>query len=105
MSGGVLANWPIALVVVLIIVGVPLWLTFRRRHLSPDYREARTHFRAKKNPGTAASTSDYVPSDRMVATDGLTVARSPLADPDEEPAESGTGTSGDRTRPGSSEAR
>ena len=105
MSGGVLANWPIALVVVLIIVGVPLWLTFRRRHLAPDYREARTHFRAKKNPGTAATTSDYVPTDRMVATDGLTVARSPLADPDVEQNGSGTGTSGDHSHPGSSEPR
>ena len=105
MSSGVLANWPIALVIVLIIVGVPLWLTFRRRHQAPDYREARTHFRAKDNPGTAATTSDYVPTDRVVATDGLTVARSPLADPDEEQAGSGTAPQGDHPHPGSPGAR
>ena len=102
MSSGVLANWPIGLVIVLVIVGVPLWLTFRRRHKAPDYQEARTHFRAKENPGKAATTSDYIPTDRVVATDGLTVARSPLADPDEEPGESGPAAAGDPTQPRSS---
>ncbi len=102
MSSGVLANWPTALVIVLVIVGVPLWLTFRRRQHAPDYREARTHFRAKDNPGTAATTSDYIPTDRVAATDGLTVSRSPLADPDEEPGESGPAATADPTQPRSS---
>ncbi len=104
MSSGVLANWPIALLIVLVIVGVPLWLTFRRRHHAPDYREARTHFRAKENPGTPATTSDYVPAERVAATDGLTIARSPLADPDEESGGSGPAAPADSTRPGSSGA-
>ena len=104
MSSGVLANWPIAMVIVLVIVGVPLWLAFRRRHHAPDYGEARTHFRAKENPGTAATTSDYIPTERVAATDGLTIARSPLADPDEEAGGSGDGPVADSTRPRSSGA-
>lgn len=104
MSSDVLANWPIALVIVLVIVGVPLWLTFRRRHHAPDYREARTHFGAKENPGTPATTSDYVPTGRVAATDGLTIARSPLADPDEEAGGSGPAAPADSTWPGSTGA-
>jgi hypothetical protein len=84
MSGAVIANWPIALVVIAVIVGVPLWLTVRRKHLGPDYREARAHYKGKASgPGTGP-TSDYVPGDRVSAWNGLTVPQEPGA-----PAESG----------------
>lgn len=73
-------NWVIGALIILLIVGVPLWITFRRRHARPDYREARTHFRAKADPGTTP-LSDYVPTDPVAATDGLTVAQTPLEDP------------------------
>ena len=89
MPGIVVSNWPAALVIFLFIVGGGIWLSFRLRH-GPDYREARIHFRAKRNPGTAATTSDYVPSDRVVATDGLTVPSSSLDDLDEDPRDRGT---------------
>jgi hypothetical protein len=73
MPGAVIANWPIALLIIALIVGVPLWLTFRRRHVSPDYRDARTHYQAKASGSAAAQTGEYVPADRVNALDGLTV--------------------------------
>ena len=48
MTGAIIAIWPIALLIVLAIVGVPMWMTLRHRHGRPDYREARTHYRAKQ---------------------------------------------------------
>ncbi len=49
MSGAVLANWPIAPLIILVIVGIPLWLTIRRKHVTPDYRDAQAH--RQVNPG------------------------------------------------------
>ena len=76
MSGAVIANWPIALVIILLIVGGPLWLTFRRRHITPDYRDAHAHVRASE-PGPG--TREYVPADQVSALDGLTVPHQPVA--------------------------
>jgi hypothetical protein len=85
MAATVTLNVVIGVLIVLVIVGVPLYITFRRRHARPDYREARTHFRAKADPSTTP-LSDYVPTDRVPATDGLAVPQTPLEDP-ETPAE------------------
>ena len=74
MSGAVIANWPIALVIIVAIVGVPLWLTFRRKHVRPDYRDAHAHYEAK-DAGTG--TGEYVPAERVSPLDGLTVPRQP----------------------------
>lgn len=70
MSGAVIANWPIALLIVVAIVGVPLWLTFRRKHVRPDYRDAHAHYEAKES---GSGTGEYVPADRVNSLDGLTV--------------------------------
>jgi hypothetical protein len=70
MSGAVIANWPIALLIIVAIVGVPLWLTFRRKHVRPDYRDAHAHFEAKES---GSGTGEYVPADRVSSLDGLTV--------------------------------
>ncbi len=43
----------------------------------PDYAEARAHFGAKA--ATEAHTSDFVPTTKVAAFDGLTVARQHLA--------------------------
>jgi hypothetical protein len=59
------------------MVGIPLWITFKHPHRHPDYSEARAHFRAKA--ATEAHTSDFVPTSRVAAFDGLTVARQHLA--------------------------
>ena len=89
MNGAIIANWPIALLIVLAIVGIPLWMTLRHRHAAPDYREARAHDRAKRAaPGgkatSEAATSDYVPTEPVAAVDGLTIVRkSRTADDDD----------------------
>ncbi len=74
MSGAVTANWPIALLIIVAIVGVPLWLTFRRKHVRPDYRDAHAHYEAKD---AGAATGEYVPAERVSSLDGLTVPRQP----------------------------
>lgn len=75
MNGAIIAIWPIALLIAAAIVGVPLWMTFRHRHATPDYRDARGHYRAEQAaPGTAAGR-DYVPTERVGAVDGLTIVR------------------------------
>ena len=75
MNGAIVAIWPIALLIAAAIVGIPLWMTFRHRHAAPDYADARTHYRAKQAAPSEASTSDFVPSEPVVAVDGLTIVR------------------------------
>jgi hypothetical protein len=78
MSGAVIANWPLALIIILAIVGVPLWLTFRRKHAKPSYRDAQEHFRAKEAGSEAVLKSpDYVPAEQVNPLDGLTVPQDP----------------------------
>jgi len=73
VTGIVIANFPIIALIVAAMVGVPLWITFKHPHGQPDYSEARAHFQAK---GAAeAHTSDFVPTTKVAAFDGLTVAR------------------------------
>jgi hypothetical protein len=43
----VLANFPLAILVILAIVGIPLWMTFKRPETAPDYAEARAYFGAQ----------------------------------------------------------
>ena len=94
MNGVIVANWPIALLIVLAIVGIPLWMTLRHRHAAPDYREARAHYRAKRAAAseTAAgetahgetATSGFIPTEPVAAIDGLTIVRkSRTADDDD----------------------
>jgi hypothetical protein len=47
MTSMVWLNIPLAILVVLAIVGIPLWMTFRRPERHPDYSEAHAHFRTK----------------------------------------------------------
>ena len=84
MTGIVIANFPIIALIVAAMIGIPLWMTFRHPHTQPDYSEARAHFRAKA--AAEAHTSDFVPTTKVAAFDGLTVARQHLA-----PAHPGSG--------------
>ena len=77
MTGIVIANFPIIALIVAATIGIPLWITFRHPHAQPDYSEARAHFRAKG--AVEAHTSDFVPTTRVAAFDGLTVSRQHLA--------------------------
>jgi hypothetical protein len=71
MTGAIIAIWPIALLIVLAVVGVPLWMTLRHRRTSPDHREVGAHYRAKQ----PAPGADYVPTEPVAAVDGLTIVR------------------------------
>ena len=77
MTGIVIANFPIIALIVLGIAGVPLLITFRHPHTRPDYSEAKAHFSAKAAAET--HTSDFVPTTKVPAIHGLTVARQHLA--------------------------
>ncbi|HTT51067.1 MAG TPA: hypothetical protein VMH35_06695 [Streptosporangiaceae bacterium] len=82
MTGAVIANWPLGLLVILVIIGVPLWLTFRRKHTRPGYQDAQNHSRLRKRvaqdgPAAALHTPDYVPAGRVNPLDGLTVPQHP----------------------------
>lgn len=77
MTGIVIANFPIIALIVAAMVGIPLWITFRHPHGHPDYAEARAYFGAKA--AAEAHTSDFVPTTKVAAFDGLTVARQHLA--------------------------
>ena len=75
MTGVIIAIWPIAMLIVLAIVGIPLWMTFRHRHAAPDYREARSHYRARQAAPGGEPVSDFVPAEPAAAVDGLTIVR------------------------------
>jgi hypothetical protein len=77
MNALVLANFPIALLIFAAVVGIPLWMTFKHPSTAPDYSEARAYYRAKA--AAATHTSDFVPTTRVAAVDGLAVARQHLA--------------------------
>jgi hypothetical protein len=77
VTGIVIANFPIIALIVAAMIGIPLWITFKHPHQHPDYSEARAHFRAKA--AAEAHTSDFVPTTKVAAVDGLTVARQHLA--------------------------
>jgi hypothetical protein len=63
MNALVLANFPIAALIFAAIVGIPLWLTFKRPDRAPRYSQAAT-----ATPATAASA-------RPAASPQLSLAR------------------------------
>ena len=73
MNALVLANFPMAILVILAIVGIPLWMTFRRPETPPDYAAARAYFGAKAGLravpayATARSHADRVTQPSRVA--------------------------------------
>jgi hypothetical protein len=75
MNGAIIAIWPIALLIAAAVVGVPLWMTVRHRHATPDYHQARAHYRAEQAAPGEAPNSDFVPAEPVAAVDGLTIVR------------------------------
>ena len=75
MNGAIVAIWPIALLIAAAVVGVPLWMTLWHRQASPDYREARAHYRARQAAPGAPAGRDHVPTEPVAAVDGLTIVR------------------------------
>lgn len=64
------------------VIGGGFCITFHRRgKATPDYREARAHFRRKQAATPDQPTmGEYVPSEPAAAIDGLTVPRAASAD-------------------------
>lgn len=79
MSGAVIANWVLGGIIFVLIVGGGVYAIVRHGKAGPNYREARRHYRAKDDP-SITPLSDYVPSDRVAATDGLAEPQAPLQD-------------------------
>lgn len=51
MTPLVWANLPLGLLFILAIVGIPLWMTFKRPQTPPDHSQARAYLRAKERLG------------------------------------------------------
>ena len=75
MNGAIIAIWPIALLIAAAVVGVPLWMTARRRPASPVYHQARAHYRTRQAAPGEASSSDFGPTEPAGTVDGLTIVR------------------------------
>jgi hypothetical protein len=96
MTGALVLNWILCALVIVAVIGVPLWLTFRRKQTQPTYRDAREHSQVRKQvekegPPAALRTPDYVPAARVNPLDGLTVPQDP---------EHGPAAGGQSRRPG-----
>jgi hypothetical protein len=85
MTGVIMALWPIAPLIVLAIVAIPLWMTFRHRAAAaPDYREALSRYRARRAAPGAGPASDPGPAGPSTAVDGLTIVRRTRAADDDD---------------------
>lgn len=70
MTGLVWLNVPLIVLAIAAIVGIPLWLTFKRPETFPDYAEARAHYLAKVRRAHVAAVAAEQPADG-----GLSLAR------------------------------
>src|ERR1022692_3874972 len=62
MTSLVWLNIPLAILLILAIVGIPLWMTFRHPERHPEYGEALAHFRTKaaRAKGEAVTVGEHV---------------------------------------------
>jgi hypothetical protein len=62
MASLVWLNIPLAILVILAIVGIPIWMTFKHPERHPEYAEARAHFRTKaaRARGQAVTAGEHV---------------------------------------------
>ena len=70
MTGLVWLNVPLIVLAFSAIVGIPMWLTFKRPETHPDYAEARAHYLAKARRAHVAAVAAEQPADG-----GLSLAR------------------------------
>jgi hypothetical protein len=59
VTGLVWLNVPLVVLVFLAIVGIPMWLTFKRPGRQPDYTETRAHFRARERRGRLSAEAAW----------------------------------------------
>jgi hypothetical protein len=107
MTGAVIANWPLGLIIFGVIVALVLVPTYRFKHKKPSHRDAREHFRVKErvnkgSPEAVLTTPDYVPAERVNPLDGLTVPQDPEHGP---PAGGQSGQARRRPVPGDAAER
>ena len=62
MTGLVWLNVPLIVLAVATVVGIPLWLTFRRPETPPDYAEARAHYLARARRAHVAAVAAEQPA-------------------------------------------
>jgi hypothetical protein len=70
VTGLVWLTVPLMVLAFSAIVGIPMWLTFRRPETHPDYAEARAHYLAKAHRAHVAAVAAEGPADS-----GLSLAR------------------------------
>lgn len=78
MTPLVWANFPLALVFILAIAGIPLWMTFKRPQTSPDHSQARAYLAAKAAvaQGQAGSTAAAtLPAEDLSPAQGRVLTR------------------------------
>jgi hypothetical protein len=63
VTGLVWLNVPLIVLALSAIVGIPVWLTFRRPETYPDYAEARAHYAAKARRAHVAAVAAERPAD------------------------------------------
>lgn len=70
MTPLVWANFPLALLFVLAVAGIPLWMTFKRGQDEPDFSEARAYLRATEAlaRGEATAPSGLITARRHAGT-------------------------------------
>lgn len=67
MTPLVWANFPLAALFILAIVGIPLWLTFKRPHSRPDFSGAHAYLAARARLGQGSATSRQASGERHTA--------------------------------------
>ncbi len=72
MSTLVLANFPLAFLIFAAIVGIPLWMTFKRPDKAPEYGQAAA-VRVEATPAAAGRTTGRLSTARQHAA-----ARTPV---------------------------
>jgi hypothetical protein len=70
VTGLVWLNVPLIVLASAAMVGIPLWLTFKRPETHPDYAEARAHYLAKARRAHVAAVAAARPTGS-----GLNLAR------------------------------
>jgi hypothetical protein len=62
MTPLVWANFPLALLFILAIVGIPAWMIFKRPDKAPDHSEAHAYLRAKTEAERSADAGVLAPA-------------------------------------------
>lgn len=62
MTPLVWANFPLMFLVAAAIIGIPMWMIFKRPDRAPDHSEAHAYLRAKASAEPSAGLADLAPA-------------------------------------------